>query len=79
MVAGSVGKCVGFWYHMYGPSINQLNVYRREGSQELLEWTRAGDQGPMWKYGQVFLNGSFNVSREELGEGEVGWSLVVGS
>ncbi|XP_022097778.1 MAM and LDL-receptor class A domain-containing protein 1-like isoform X1 [Acanthaster planci] len=70
MVSGSVGKCVSFWYHMYGPSINALNIYRRENGQDVLEWTRLGDQGPVWNYGQVFMDGSFTV----VFEGVVGQS-----
>ena len=59
---------------MYGPSINELNVYRRENGADVREWTRAGDQGPIWKYGQVYLTGSYNVSRVILDKGPISGS-----
>ncbi|XP_033638977.1 MAM and LDL-receptor class A domain-containing protein 1-like [Asterias rubens] len=61
MVSADLGKCVAFWYHMYGPNIDTLNVWQRDNSKDTLQWTRKGDQGPEWKYGQVWMKGTFAV------------------
>lgn len=50
------GNCLKFWYHMYGPHIETLNVYTMTSNkQRTLRWTRSGNQGTEWKYGQVFM------------------------
>ncbi|XP_022096407.1 MAM and LDL-receptor class A domain-containing protein 1-like [Acanthaster planci] len=61
MTSATLGKCVRFWYHMFGPNIDTLNVLRRENGKDTVEWTRKGDQGPKWTQGQVFIDGSFAV------------------
>ena len=59
---------VQFWYHMYGDTINTLNVYTKTygnggGSVEALQWSMTGDQGNMWKFGSLTfdLDTSFQV------------------
>ena len=47
--------CFTFWYHMYGPHINALNVYLMTGGSPLKLWTRVGDNGDNWRYAQVDL------------------------
>ncbi|XP_019641851.1 PREDICTED: MAM and LDL-receptor class A domain-containing protein 1-like [Branchiostoma belcheri] len=51
-------KCLEFWYHMYGTSTGELNVYQRfTGSAELGTpvWSQTGDQGDAWKQATVDL------------------------
>ena len=60
------GKCMQFWYHMYGNSIGQLNVYlkTRSGYPGTKVWTMSRNQGNQWLIGQVKIttSSSFNVS-----------------
>ena len=59
------GKCMQFWYHMYGGSIGSLNVYLKTGSlyPGTRMWTKSRDQGNQWLIGQVSITTSngFNV------------------
>lgn len=61
------GKCMQFWYHMYGNSIGQLNVYLKttSGYPGTKVWTMSQNQGNQWLIGQVKIttSSSFNVSR----------------
>ena len=60
------GKCMQFWYHMYGNSIGSLSVYIKTGSvypgRKL--WTKSSDQGNQWLIGQISIltSNAFNVS-----------------
>lgn len=45
--------CFQFWYHMYGPHVDSMNVYIRSGGRDQLVWNRVGDNGNMWKKAQV--------------------------
>ncbi|XP_076802493.1 MAM and LDL-receptor class A domain-containing protein 1-like [Clavelina lepadiformis] len=54
------GKCITFWYHMYGPSIGSLRLYIKkhgkssDGQDEWdLIWGESGTQGNVWKQGYV--------------------------
>ncbi|EDO47787.1 predicted protein [Nematostella vectensis] len=60
---GNSGKCLKFWYHMYGDHVDTLNVYRTQGSSKIKIWSRTGTQGNTWRYGQVDLisTSAFNV------------------
>ena len=60
--SASLGKCVTFWFHMYGPDIDRLNILKRVGSKDMMVWTRRGNQGTDWMYGQVFMTGTYAVS-----------------
>lgn len=52
------GKCLTFWYHMYGPDVNTLNVYVLLGGHTGKPlWSRSGTQGNKWIKGQVTLVG----------------------
>ncbi|XP_074544676.1 MAM and LDL-receptor class A domain-containing protein 1 [Halichoeres trimaculatus] len=54
--------CVGFWYHMLGPSVSSLDLLVRTTSSEVLVWTRRGSQNPEWINAQVTINMS-NVTQ----------------
>lgn len=39
------GKCMSWWFHMYGSSVASLNVYiKKGGSPESLLWNTKGNQ-----------------------------------
>ncbi|XP_067654505.1 MAM and LDL-receptor class A domain-containing protein 2-like [Haliotis asinina] len=57
-------KCLQFYYHMYGPHINALNVYTQAGSNlGTAIWTKKGTQGNRWIQGSVDINvkGQYNI------------------
>lgn len=59
--------CLTFWYHMYGQSIDHLNVYTMAGNTipSTPVWTRARNQGNAWFSANVNLpsiSTPFNVS-----------------
>ena len=51
------GRCLSFWYHMYGSGIGQLNVYIEStvGAAKRM-WSLSGDQGDEWKMTQITLS-----------------------
>ena len=62
-VKGS-GKCVRFWYHMYGTDIGTLRVLMRVGYaiSESVVWELTGNQGNKWQYGQApMISGGQNI------------------
>ena len=54
---GSTGKCLSFWYHMYGPDINRLTVYVRTGQpgspHDTRLWNKEGTQGDNWRQAKM--------------------------
>ena len=52
----SGGKCLSFWYHMYGADINTLSVYVRTGSHDTLLWSKTGTRGDKWLQALVTVN-----------------------
>lgn len=38
----SQGACLIFWYHMYGNSLGNLNVYLLLNGTKILQWTKQG-------------------------------------
>lgn len=49
----SKGKCLSFWYHMYGADINTLSVYVRTGAHDSMLWSKTGTRGDKWIQGQA--------------------------
>lgn len=54
------GKCMSFWYHMFGNTIGQLKVWFRKLSNAKiisgeLMWTLSGNQGDQWSQGRIPL------------------------
>lgn len=50
------GRCLTFWYHMYGSGMGELNVYIKPVTGSLRNvWSLSGDQGNEWKMAQVTL------------------------
>ena len=51
-------SCLKFYYHMYGTSINRLNVFN--GNSNVFR--KSGQQGNRWLYAEVTLNVQNTVS-----------------
>ncbi|KAI8780792.1 MAM and LDL-receptor class A domain-containing protein 2, partial [Biomphalaria glabrata] len=47
------GNCLTFWYWLYGPSVDGIQVYRIVGNQKTLLWQRTSTQGPYWRKAQI--------------------------
>ena len=65
-ISPQAGKCFQFWYHMYGNSIGQLNVYlmTTKTVPSIPTWSRQKNQGNQWYIAQVSItqNSYVNVS-----------------
>jgi hypothetical protein len=56
LLPSSSPKCLKFWFHLYGQSIGDLNVYVKTGAgnkSEELVWTYGGNFGNQWLGGQT--------------------------
>ncbi|XP_031570827.1 uncharacterized protein LOC116305127 isoform X2 [Actinia tenebrosa] len=53
---GEEPVCIRFWYHMKGIHIGTLNIYSKRNSSRQLLWTRSGNKGDKWLYGQIGYN-----------------------
>ena len=52
----TAGRCLSFWYHMYGSSIGTLNVYIVDkDNKSTLVWSKSGDQGNHWNETKLML------------------------
>lgn len=52
----SSGRCVKFWYHMYGSGIGALKVYYKTNATKQVIWGLNGQQSAHlkdWKFGQA--------------------------
>uniref|UniRef100_T1IHZ6 MAM domain-containing protein n=1 Tax=Strigamia maritima TaxID=126957 RepID=T1IHZ6_STRMM len=61
--------CLTFWYHMWGASINTLNVYAQVGNDNNLVWTRKKTQGNEWLQAHVDfsqITKKFNIVFEAI-------------
>ena len=71
----SSGKCLQFYYHMWGKTIGELNVYVQEvGSTSEIVWQLTGTQVDQWKLGVVPLSGrtsNFKVRKPNWEEHKV--------
>lgn len=53
------GRCLQFWYHMFGADIGTLNVLQKTApgnKSEKILWTLSGQQGNAWLNGRVSLS-----------------------
>ncbi|GFN85250.1 MAM and LDL-receptor class a domain-containing protein 2-like [Plakobranchus ocellatus] len=51
------GKCLKFYYHMYGINMGSLRIYQlRNGRLYTPVWTVSGSQGDLWQPAQVTLS-----------------------
>lgn len=54
-----LGRCIKFWYHMYGSSIGTLNVLVKTAAgnkSEDIVWTLPGNQNNKWNFGQATVS-----------------------
>lgn len=59
------GRCLQFWYHMYGATIGALNVLLLQNKTRSSPiWSLSGNQGNLWRMAQVTLKSpmDFKVS-----------------
>lgn len=50
------GRCLQFWYHMYGATIGTLNVLLLQNNTRSSPiWSLSSNQGNMWRIAQVTL------------------------
>lgn len=63
---GSSGRCLKFWYHMYGSDIGTLNIWMSSNGTSGQIWSLSGDQGNKWLYGQAPVSSKdvYQVSKE---------------
>ena len=60
-------KCLQFWYHMYGPHVDTLNVYTKINSQlGSPVWTKSGTQRNKWRHATVSLTVSSKFQVKEF-------------
>ena len=52
----TAGRCLSFWYHMYGSSTGTLNVHimDKDGKSTLV-WSKSGDLGNQWREAKLTL------------------------
>ena len=58
------GKCLNFWYHMFGSHIGAMNVYIKDGlSIGTKVWNETGNQGNFWLHARapIKINNRFQV------------------
>ncbi|XP_033124021.1 MAM and LDL-receptor class A domain-containing protein 1-like isoform X2 [Anneissia japonica] len=64
------GTCVQWYYHMYGATVNTLNVYivNTTSTVGTIAWTNKNDQGNFWRLGQISieLNNAFQIMFEGI-------------
>ena len=66
----AIGKwsCLKFYYHMYGDTINRLNVFIGNSTV----FTKSGQQGNVWMYAEVTVFVQNNVSSSKAAY----WSIT---
>ncbi|XP_078476033.1 MAM and LDL-receptor class A domain-containing protein 1-like [Lampetra planeri] len=49
-----ISTCLKFWYHMYGRNVYRLSLsLRKEGAADVPLWSKEGNYGNQWHYGQL--------------------------
>ena len=57
----TAGRCLSFWYHMYGSSTGTLNVYIKDKDDKwTLLWYKSGDQGDQWIQAKVTITSNLD-------------------
>jgi hypothetical protein len=73
------GRCLEFWYHMYGRDIGQLNVYvnlnTSDNNSRILLWSRGANVGDVWRKAHVATE--FQVPFRVIFEGVIGNGYLV--
>ncbi|XP_055957693.1 MAM and LDL-receptor class A domain-containing protein 2 [Patella vulgata] len=62
---GATDECLEFWYHMYGRTTGNLNVYiQKGGNLGSFYWSESGNQGNLWKRAELKISagvGNINI------------------
>ncbi|XP_025084894.1 MAM and LDL-receptor class A domain-containing protein 2-like isoform X1 [Pomacea canaliculata] len=71
---GPAGKCLIFWYHMYGVHVETLKLFLQQESNRTLIWSRSYTQGNVWRQGMrtIISHQDFKI----VFEGTVGVSYL---
>ena len=68
------GRCLEFWYHMYGRDIGQLNVYininSSDNNSRILLWSRGANVGDVWR--KAHVSTEYTVPFHVIFEGVIG-------
>ena len=68
------GRCLEFWYHMYGQNIGQLNVYintnTTNNDTRTLLWSRGANIGDVWR--KAHISTEYTVPFRVIFEGLIG-------
>ncbi|CAF1276484.1 unnamed protein product [Adineta steineri] len=68
------GRCLEFWYHMYGQNIGQLNVYANTNTSNndvrTLLWSRSANIGDVWR--KALVSTEYTVPFRIIFEGVIG-------
>lgn len=58
----TLGRCLSFWYHMYGQDVGNLNILIKTSntSYSAPMWTLSGNQGNVWKPTRVTIRSASN-------------------
>ncbi|CAF3948718.1 unnamed protein product [Rotaria sp. Silwood2] len=71
------GRCLQFWYHMFGRTIGQLNVYATTNTPNndthTLVWSRGANVGNVWR--KAHISTEYTVPFRIIFEGVVGDSF----
>lgn len=60
-------SCFSFWYHMYGDSVNNLNVYLKSGNTlGKPVFTKHGNQGNKWIQAKINVKNKNNIKVKNL-------------
>lgn len=73
------GRCLQFWYHMYGANIGRLNVYintdTTDNTSRTLLWSRGANVGDVWR--KAHIPTEYTESFRVIFEGIVGNGIDV--
>lgn len=65
------GRCMSFWFYMYGDGMGTFSVYLKDTSSAKKLWGLEGDQGEGWKNAKVDISSpsSYQVNHQILENG----------
>ena len=74
-VQATRGQCFTFWYHMFGRTIGNITLFKKESTNaESPLWTRSASEGNRWRRAMVTIKGTTQF--QLIFEGTVGRSFT---